>query len=278
VAGRLEGKVALITGAARGQGRSHAVRLASEGCDIVAVDLCEDITSVSYPMSSREDLAETARLVEALDQRVVQVVADVREYDAMRAAAAQAISELGKLDIVVANAGISAEAPGQDLQTWADVLSVDLVGALNTVNASLPHMKEGASVIVIGSAAALMAGGVGTEPGSVAYMVAKRAMIDIVKQLAIVLAPRMMRINGIHPTNCNTLLLQHQTMWNVFRPDLENPTQADAELAFPVIQSMPTPYIEPEDVSNAVAFLASDEAKWITGQYLGVDAGAILKL
>jgi SDR family mycofactocin-dependent oxidoreductase len=277
VTGRVEGKVAFITGAGRGQGRSHALRLAGEGADIVAVDYCTDIATVSYPMSTKDDLAETARLVEDLDRRVTTIQADVRDLSAMASAVQTAIAEFGKIDIVCPNAGISADGPDQSPQAFADVVGVDLVGVLNTVNAALPVLKEGASVIVTGSVAALLSGGVGAGGGAVGYTLSKRTLIDFVRQLAIVLAPASIRVNGIHPTNCNTLMLQHEDMYRTFRPDLKHPTKEDAIPAFSTLQSMPVPWVEPADVSNAVLFLASDEARYVTGQFIAVDAGALLK-
>jgi SDR family mycofactocin-dependent oxidoreductase len=275
---RVEGKVAFITGAGRGQGRSHALRLAGEGADIVAVDYCTDIGTISYPMSTKDDLAETARLVEDLDRRVTTIQADVRDLSALGAAVQTAIAEYGKIDIVCPNAGISADGPDQSPRAFADVVGVDLVGVLNTVNAVLPELKEGASIIVTGSVAAMMMGGVGTAAGGVGYTFSKRTLIDFVRQLAVVLAPMSIRINGIHPTNCNTMMLQHEDMYRVFRPDLEHPTREDAIPAFTTLQSMPVPWVEPADVSNAVLFLASDEARYVTGQFLAVDAGALLKI
>jgi len=276
--GRVEGKVAFITGAGRGQGRSHALRLAGEGADIVAVDYCTDIGTISYPMSTNEDLAETARLVEDLDRRITTIQADVRDLSAMAAAVQTAVADFGRIDIVCPNAGISADGPDQSVQAFADVVGVDLVGVLNTVNSALPVLKEGASIIVTGSVAAMLMGGVGAAAGGVAYTLSKRTLIDYVRQLAVVLAPANIRINGIHPTNCNTMMLQHEDMYRVFRPDLEHPTREDAIPAFTTLQSMPVPWVEPADISNAVLFLASDEARYVTGQFLAVDAGALLKI
>lgn len=278
MSGRVEGKVAFITGAARGQGRSHALRLAGQGADIVAIDYCTDIASVQYPMATPEDLDETAGLVKDLGQRVTAIEADVRDFSAMSRAVEAAIADHGRIDIVCANAGVMIAGPEQTLQSWADVTGVNLVGVLNTVNAVVPHLAEGASLIVTGSVAALMTGGVGTDPGAIAYTHAKRALVDLVKQMATVLAPKMIRCNGVHPTNCNTAMLQHDEMYRVFRPDLPNPTMADAVPAFTTLQSMPVPWVEPADISNAVLFLASDESRFVTGQFISVDAGALLKL
>jgi SDR family mycofactocin-dependent oxidoreductase len=279
--GRVQGKVAFITGAARGQGRSHAVRLAGEGADIIAVDVCRDISSIKYPLAGPDDLKETVRLVEAQDRRIVAVQADVRERAQLAAALEQGLAELGHVDIVVAQAGIAAMRGEPPLQAWTDVIDTNLLGTINAIGVALPHLAEGASVIATGSTAALMnvvpMQQVGTDPGGVGYMVAKRMLAEYVHELARNLAPLKIRANVIHPTNVDTDMLRSDPMYRSFRPDLENPTFEDAVLAFPVQQAMPIPYIEPADISNAVLFLASDESRYITGMQLRVDAGGYLK-
>ena len=279
--GRVQGKVAFITGAARGQGRSHAVRLAEEGADIIAVDLCHDIDTLGYSLATPDDLKETARLVEAKDRRIVAVEADVRERAQLKAALEQGIAELGKVDIVVAQAGIAGMKGDPPLQAWTDVIDTNLLGVVNAANAALPHLGEGASIIATGSTAAYMNAlpmmQVGTDPGGVAYMHAKRALSNYMHDLARELAPRMIRANVVHPTNVNTDMLHSEPMYRSFRPDLEHPTREDAVRAFPVQQAMPVPWVEPVDISNAVLFLASDEARYITGMQLRVDAGGYLK-
>ncbi len=279
--GRVEGKVAFITGAARGQGRSHAVRLAEEGADIIAVDLCRDIESIKYPLATPDDLKETVRLVEAQGRRIVAVEADVRERAQLAAALERGIGELGRLDIVVAQAGIAAMKGEPKLQAWTDVIDTNLIGTMNAIQAALPHLQDGASVIATGSTAAFLNAlpmmQVGTDPGGVGYMVAKRMLSQYIHELARNLAPRKIRANAVHPTNCNTDMLQSEPMYQSFRPDLEHPTRADAEPAFYVQQAMPVPWVEPVDISNAVLFLASDEARYITGMQLRVDAGGYLK-
>jgi SDR family mycofactocin-dependent oxidoreductase len=279
--GRVQGKVAFITGAARGQGRSHAVRLAEEGADIIAVDLCRDIESIKYSLAGPDDLKETARLVEDLGQRVVAAEADVRERGQLAAALERGISELGRLDIVVAQAGIAAMKGEPPLQAWADVMDTNLVGTINAIQVALPHLSEGASVIATGSTAAFLSAlpmqNPGADPGGVGYMVAKRMLSQYMHELARNLAPRKIRANVVHPTNVNTDMLQSEPMYQSFRPDLEHPTRADAEPVFHVQQAMPIPWVEPVDISNAVLFLASDEARYITGMQLRVDAGGYLK-
>jgi SDR family mycofactocin-dependent oxidoreductase len=279
--GRVQDKVAFITGAARGQGRSHAVRLAEEGADIIAVDICHDVDSIGYSLARPDDLKETVRLVEALGRRIVAVQADVRERDQLTAALRQGTDTLGRLDIVVAQAGIAAMKGQPPMQAWADVMDTNLIGTINAIHASLPYLSEGASVIATGSTAAFMAvpppQPVGVDPGGVGYMVAKRMLSQYMHELARNLAPRGIRVNAVHPTNVNTPMLHSEPMYRSFRPDLDHPTRQDAERAFPVQQAMPIPYIEPVDVSNAVLFLASDEARYITGMQLRVDAGGYLK-
>ena len=279
--GRVQGKVAFVTGAGRGQGRSHAVRLAEEGADIIAVDICHDIDSVKYSMASSEDLQETARLVEKLDRRVVAVQADVREAGQLRAALERGIGEFGKLDIVVTAAGIAPLRGEPPLQAWSDVIDTNLVGTLNAIQAALPHLTEGASIIATGSTAALMNHAIvetpGSDPGGTGYQFTKRALSDYIHELALNLAPLGIRANVVHPTNVNTPMLHSDPMYRSFRRDLENPTREDAEKAFPAMQAMKIPYVEPVDISNAVLFLASDEARYVTGIQMRVDAGSYLK-
>jgi SDR family mycofactocin-dependent oxidoreductase len=279
--GRVQGKVAFITGAARGQGRSHAVRLAEEGADIIAVDLCHDIETIKYSLAGPDDLKETVRLVEALNRRIVAVQADVREREQLRAALEQGLAELGRLDIVVAQAGIAAMKGEPPLQAWTDVMDTNLLGTINAISVALPHLSEGASVIATGSTAAyvnaLPMTALGTDPGGFGYMVAKRMLAQYVHELARNLAPLKIRANVVHPTNVATDMLFSDPMYRSFRPDLENPTRADAEPAFGVQQGMPIPYVEPVDISNAVLFLASDEARYVTGMQLRIDAGGYLK-
>lgn len=279
--GRVEGKVAFVTGAARGQGRSHAVRLAEEGADIIAVDLCRDFETVGYKMATPDDLKETVCQVEAQGRRIVALQADVRSIDEMRAAVERGVDELGGVDIVVAQAGIAPLRGEPKLQAWCDAIDVDLIGTINAIQAALPHLREGASVIATGSTAALMDHGIvaepGSNPGGAGYAFAKRALSEYVHELARNLAPLKQRANVVHPTNCDTPMLQSEPMYKSFRPDLENPTRADAEPGFAVQQAMPVPYVEPLDISNAVLFLASDEARYITGTQLRVDAGGYLK-
>lgn len=279
--GRLDGKVAFITGAARGQGRSHALRLAQEGADIIAVDLCEQIESNPYPLATPEDLEETVRLVEGLGRRIVARKADVRDRSRLQEALTDGIADLGSLDIVIANAGILPMAMGDpDPMDFVDATDVDLVGVMNTVAVAVPHLASYASIVVTGSTAAMLPNTTDNPamgPGSAGYGWSKKTLIGYTEQLALHLAPRLVRVNCVHPTNVNTALLHNDGIYQQFRPDLEHPTREDAEPAFHAFQAMPIPYVEPVDISNLVLFLASDEARYITGQQIRVDAGSLLK-
>jgi SDR family mycofactocin-dependent oxidoreductase len=279
--GRMEGKVAFVTGAARGQGRSHCVRLAQEGADIIAVDICRQIESNPYPLATPEDLAETERSVKAAGRRIVARQGDVRHRQELIGAVEDGVSELGRLDVVVANAGILPMAMGDpDPMDFVDAVDVDLIGAMNAVAAALPHLPDGGSIIVTGSTAGMMPNTTDNPmmgPGSAGYGWSKRILISYVEQLALHLAPRFIRANAIHPTNCNTHLLHNDGLYAMFRPDLEHPTRDDVEPAFVHFQAMPIPYVEPLDISNLVLFLASDESRYVTGQQIRVDAGALLK-
>jgi len=277
--GKLEGKVAFITGAARGQGRSHAVRLAEEGADIIAVDLCAPISSMNYPNASPEDLDQTVKEVEATGRKIIARIGDVRLREQLKEIMDEGIAAFGHVDVIVANAGI---CPGRDETLcggFVDATDVDLIGAMNTVAVALPHLQAGASVIVTGSTAGMMKGT--TEmmgnSGGVGYSWAKQTVARYVEVLALQLASSMIRMNGIHPTNCDTDLLHNIDVYRAFRPDLENPKREDVMDSLPLMQAMPIPYIDPQDVSHLVAFLASDESRYITGLNIRLDAGAMLK-
>ncbi|MDG5486734.1 mycofactocin-coupled SDR family oxidoreductase [Mycolicibacterium gadium] len=285
MAGKLDGKVAFITGAARGQGRAHALAMAREGADIIAVDICADIDSNPYPLATPDDLAETERAVKEIGRRVVARVADVRERAALREALDSALVDLGRLDIVVANAGILPMAMGSpDPMHFVDATDVDLVGVLNTVAVAVPKLADGSSVIITGSTAGMMPGNADSPemgPGGAGYAWSKRVLMEYGEQMSIHLAPRFIRVNVMHPTNCNTHLIHNDGIYGVFRPDLvaegKKPTREDAEPAFTYFQAMPIPYIEPEDMANLAVFLASDDSRYITGQQIRVDAGSYLK-
>lgn len=276
--GRVAGKVALVTGAGRGQGRSHAVRLAEEGADIIAVDVCTDIETMPYPMSTEEDLAETARQVRACGRRIVVCRADVRDLAAVTNAVETGTHTLGPVTIVVANAGIAFR--GQPLwevpaAEWNDVIAVNLTGVFHTIKAVVPGMLSaglGGSIVLISSGAALKgAANIGE------YVAAKSGVMGMARSLARSLGPSRIRVNTILPGSCNTDMIQADYVYRMFRPDLRDPTRADVLDAFKRATLLPVPWVEPVDVSNAVLFLASEEARYITGVALPVDAGAVLK-
>jgi NAD(P)-dependent dehydrogenase (short-subunit alcohol dehydrogenase family) len=255
--------------------------LAEEGADIIAVDLCHDIDTIGYPLATPEDLDETAKLVEKTGRGVITAQADVREAGQLRDALERGIAEFGKVDIVVAQAGIAGMKGNPPLQAWIDVINTNLIGTINAIHVALPHLRDGAAIIATGSTAALMDvsknDNPGLDPGGTAYLHSKRLLSQYVHNLASELAPLGIRANVIHPTNCNTDMLQSEPMYRAFRPDLEHPTRADAEPVFGVQQAMKIPYIEPVDISNAVLWLASDEARYVTGMQVRVDGGGYLK-
>ena len=257
------------------------MRLAEEGADIIAVDVCRDFDTIGYPMATPEDLDETARLVEKTSRRVVTAQADVRDAAQLRIALESGLAEFGKLDIVVTAAGVAGMKGQPPLQAWCDVIDTNLIGTINAIQVALPNLREGASIIATGSTAALMdtskKDNPGKDPGGMAYVHSKRALASYVHDLATELSVFGIRANVVHPTNTNTAMLQSEPMYRSFRPDLENPTRADAEPVFGVQQAMKIPFVEPEDISNAVLWLASDEARYVTGMQLRVDAGGYLK-
>ena len=273
MAGKLEGRVALVTGAARGQGRSHAVRLAREGADVVAIDICRQMANVPFPMATSDDLKDTVRRIEELDRRVVAVEADVRDYAALSAAVEEGLAQLGRLDVVVANAGISSSGKLHELpeEVWRDVIDVNLTGVWHTCKATVPHViaAGGGSIVLTSSMAAIR-----TWQNIGHYAAAKHGVVGIARVLAAELAPHRVRVNAIHPTQVNTPMLDNEWSFGLFRPDLENPTKADVVGPMTALNAIPVPWVEPEDVSNAVLFLASDEARYITGASLPIDAGA----
>jgi SDR family mycofactocin-dependent oxidoreductase len=279
--GRVEGKVALITGAARGQGRCHAVRLAEEGAHVILVDICADIPGVGYSMATPEDLDQTVRLVEKFDRRAIAAVVDVRDRPSLQQAVASAVETFDRLDVVVANAGICPIGAEYPVSAFSDAVDVDLVGMLNTIHVALPWVSAGGSIIATGSVGAMLPDAVnnpGNGPGGAGYGLAKQFISQYVVVLARQVAAQGIRVNAVHPTNCNTDMLHSAPMYKAFRKDLPDPSRADVEEAFPRMQAMPIPYVEPEDISHAVVYLASDESRYVTGLQLAVDGGALLKI
>jgi SDR family mycofactocin-dependent oxidoreductase len=269
--GRMDGKVVIITGAARGQGRSHALVLAREGAQIVATDICDQIPEVAYPMASESDLNETARLVEELDQRCVPVKGDARSSADMRAVAERAISEFGRIDVAVINHGIAVAGLWDETtdEMWASNIETNLTGAWNAARSVIPQMVEqGEGSIIITSSVS------GLRPffGLTSYVASKHGVIGLVKGLAAELGPLSIRVNAICPTNVATPMLHSQVIIDMFagRP---GGTKADMEFPASAGNLLPIPWVEPEAISNGVLFLASDESKFVTGISLPVDAG-----
>lgn len=279
MAGRVQGKVAFVTGAARGQGRSHAVRLAEEGADIIAVDICGPISPDSQiAPSNPDDLAQTADLVKNLDRRIVTAQVDVRDYDALKSALDNGVEQLGRLDIVVANAGIGNGGQTLDKtsqQDWDDMIGVNLSGVWKTVKAAVPHLLSGGnggSVILTSSV-----GGLKAYPHTGHYIAAKHGVIGLMRTFAVELGQHFIRVNAVCPTNVNTPMFMNEGTMKLFRPDLENPGPDDLAVAAQFMHTLPIGWVERVDISNAVLFLASDESRYITGLPLTVDAGSMLK-
>jgi SDR family mycofactocin-dependent oxidoreductase len=266
--GNLNDKVAFITGVARGQGRAHAVRLAADGADIVALDICRDIDSIDYPNASTEDLDETVKLVEKEGRRIVARQADVRDADAVEQVVAEGLAEFGRLDIVIANAGVIRLGPGGDRrQTFRDIIDVNLIGVWNTVEAALPALIDGGrggSIVLTSSSAGLKAPNT-DRAGGLAYGAAKRGLVALMQSWANNLAPHSIRVNTIHPTGVATGMVMNDAMAAMV--EANDPSLAAMQNALPI------PVLMPEDIANAVAFLVSDEAKFITGITWPLDAG-----
>lgn len=279
MAGRVEGKVAFITGAARGQGRSHAVRLAQEGADIIALDICGPIReNALIEPSTPEDMAETVELVKGFNRRIVTAEVDVRDFDAVKAAVDSGVEQLGRLDIIVANAGIGTGGTAlhqTDEFDWQEMQDINLSGVWKSVKAGVPHMisgGNGGSIILTSSV-----GGLKAYPNTGPYIAAKHGVVGLMRSFAVELGEHFIRVNSVHPTNVNTPMFMNEGAMKMFRPDLENPGPEDLKVAAQFMHVLPIGWVEPEDISNAVLFLASDESRYVTGLPLTVDAGSTLK-
>ncbi len=277
--GLVDGKVALVTGAGRGQGRSHALRLAAEGADVIAVDICADrVDTISYGLASEDDLDATVAGVEAQGHRAVKAVADVRSLSELQQAAQDGLDELGKIDIVCANAGIGSWAVSWEMteQQWKDMIDINLTGVFNTVRAALPSMVqrgEGGSVVLTSSTAGLRA-----YPNTAHYTAAKHGVIGLMKVLTQELGEHRIRVNAVCPTTVRTPLVINDATFALFAPEVENPTEDDVREPFEALNILPgVAWIEPSDVSDAVLFLCSDAAHHITGVALPIDAGNVVK-
>jgi SDR family mycofactocin-dependent oxidoreductase len=266
---RVEGKVAFVTGAARGQGRSHAIRLAEEGADVIAVDVLEDYATVQYGMATQADLDETVRTVEALDRRIIARKADVRDVETLTAVLAEGVSELGRLDIVCANAGICTVQAWNEVtpQVWQDTLDTNLTGVWNSMVTSVPHLIDsgGGSIIATSSTA-----GIKGLPFLAPYVAAKHGVVGICRSLANELAQHRIRVNTVHPTGVDTPMVAGLG-------GLDPLLQRDPNLGPIFMNTLPVEIVDARDISNAVLFLASDEARYVTGLEFTVDAGNTIR-
>jgi (+)-trans-carveol dehydrogenase len=272
--GRLDGKVAFVTGAARGQGRSHAVRFAEEGADIIAVDVCGPVER-ALPTATPEDLEETVALVESLDRRIVAARADVRDFAALDAALAEGVASLGRLDIVMANAGImSFDGATEEIssEAWQVMLDVNLTGVWHTCKAAIPHLDRGGAIVMTSSAVGLK--GVGWIAH---YVAAKFGVVGLMRSLAQELGPRGIRVNCLNPGQVHTDMVLNEPMYKAFCPDLEHPTVEDFKAGSQATFLLPIPWLEARDISNAALWLVSDEGRYVTGVALPVDAGFVAK-
>lgn len=275
----MEGTVAFVTGAARGQGRNHAVRLAEAGADIIAVDICEDIATVApfYPLATEDELQETVRLVEKTGRRIFAAKADVRDLDGLQSAFDRGVAELGRIDTVVANAGIASYGKVWELsrETWQDMIDVNLSGVFNTVKVSVPRLieqDEGGCVLFTSSI-----GGLKGVQAVGHYVAAKHGLVGLMRTLANELAPHMVRVNTIHPTNVDTIMIKNPGTYSMFTPDDPEPSEEKAIPGFMSLNGLPVPWVECDDISNAVLYLASEAGRYVTGITLPVDAGAFAK-
>jgi SDR family mycofactocin-dependent oxidoreductase len=278
MSGRVEGKVAFVSGAARGQGRSHAVRLAQEGADIIAVDVCGPINNLAYPHATPEDLAETVDVVKGHGRRIVAEQVDVRDYAGLKAAVDSGVEQLGRLDIIVANAGVGTD--GRKLHkiredVWQDMIDINLTGVWHTVKAGVPHVLSGGrggSIVLTSSV-----GGRKAYPNTGHYCAAKHGVIGLMRTFAVELGAQLIRVNAVLPTQVSTTMVMNDNTYRLFRPDLESPGPDDFAPISQMMHTLPVPWVDAVDISNAVLFLASDESRYITGVSLPVDAGSLLK-
>jgi len=272
---RVEGKVAFVTGAARGQGRSHALKLAEEGADIIAVDLCAPIGSVDYGLATEADLAETVKLVEQLDRRIIATQTDVRDQAALTAAVDEGVASLGRLDIVVANAGILSSSPSAAMAepTWQDMIDVNLTGIYHATHAAIPHLTAAGGGAMVLTSSAL---GIRAMPNVSHYVAAKAGVIGLMRSLALELAPHRIRVNTVNPSVADTDMVHNRATYQLFMPHLEQPTREQAREVFTTLNPFPVPWIDAADVTNAVLFLVSDEGRYITGLEMKIDAGFCL--
>jgi SDR family mycofactocin-dependent oxidoreductase len=270
--GKLEGQVALVTGAARGQGRAHALRLAGEGADIAICDIAADVSTIPYPLATPADLAETVRLVEDLGRKCISVQADVRSTEQMNTVVSSTLETFGKIDVLVANAGVCGFGAFWELddQTWDDMIGIDLTGVFKTMRAVVPHMiEQGYGRIVATSS---MGGRYG-NPNLAHYIAAKWGVIGLVKSLALEVADKGITVNAVCPSTVDTDMVHNPAFYGLFAPDMANPTKEQVEPLYTGLNKIPIPWIAPDDVSGIVLFLVSPDSKYITGSTLDIGAG-----
>ncbi|MGC4960746.1 mycofactocin-coupled SDR family oxidoreductase [Gordonia sp. DT101] len=271
------GRIALITGGARGQGRAHALALAEQGADIVVVDRCADSESVPYPLATKAGLEETVHLVEQRGRRCIAVEADAADRRAMDGVVATTVAELGRIDIAIANAGVSVASPVQEMtdEVWHEVLSSNLTGVFTTIAAVAPEMvSRGFGRIV--TISSMM--GRSAAPGLAAYSASKWGVIGLTKSAALDLAPHGITVNAVAPGNVSTPMVHNESLYARMRPDLEHPERDDVEPIFRTLHGQPVAFLEPEEVTRAVLFFAAEQNAHITGTVLAVDAGAAARV
>lgn len=274
--GLVDGKVAFVSGAARGQGRSHAVRMAAEGADVVVVDLCDDMPTVEYPLGTESELDETVALIEGHGRRAVKVVGDVRSFEDMERAAALGLEAFGKIDIVLANAGIESHATTWEMtpEQWREMIDVNLTGVFHTVRATVPSMVErgeGGSIVLTSSTLGLRG-----YANQAHYTAAKHGVVGLMKVMAAELGAHRIRANAVCPVAVRTGMIINDAMFRLFNPEKENPTEDDVRPAFEGLNALDVPWIEASDVTDSIMFLCSEQAKFITGVALPVDAGCMV--
>jgi len=275
--GKLDGKVVFITGVARGQGRSHALTLAREGADIIGLDLCRKVDSTAYDGATNEDLQETIRLVKETGRGILAEVADVRDYDQVKAVFELGLAQFGRVDIVLPNAGICAGGRTWELteEAWREMIDINLTGVWHAVKAAVPQLIEqgdGGSIVLTGSTEALKG-----AANISSYSAAKHGVTGLMTSLARELGEYNIRVNSVNPTCVDTHMINNDFVYGLFRPDLDKPTRADVEAAFTGTHIIPVPWIEPVDVSNAILYLVSDTGRYITATAMPIDAGFMVK-
>jgi (+)-trans-carveol dehydrogenase len=275
--GRLNDKVAFITGVARGQGRSHALALAEEGADIIGLDVCEQISSAPYKGATEQDLAETVRLVQELGRRIVATKADVRDYDQVEVALAKGLAAFGHVDFVIANAGIFAAGKFWEIEpeAWREMIDINLTGVWHTVRAAARPMiarNRGGAIVITGSTESLKG-----MANTASYAAAKHGLTGLMRSMANDLGEFGIRVNTVNPTCVSTDMIHNRTVYELFKPGSTDPTQPEVTDSFAATNILPVPWIEPRDVSRAIVWLLSDDARYVTGVALPVDAGFVQK-